>query len=446
MRTAKQYRGLSLALVLLLGVLPASVSGAEVSLKSDTLLRVFSRDTATKKDAMVLPGYEYLQLDAGQLNDYGLSYHLYGWGRADFADNDYYEDQTDGELLYGYVEYRRKANRFGARLGRQYVFEGVANEAIDGLRLSGDLGNYFGLSLYGGQAVGLVSEQGRSGDSIFGGRLAHRLGSRYEVGLSYKAIDNDDETAEEKLGLDLSLFLPANLSLFGNSAYNLETEGWGEHSYELRIPLGNLLVKPLYQHYSYEDYFGTGAKAVNPFRGLSQFNAAGAKVVNPLFGLAQFDEELSVYGVDALWQFKPKWTLGGKVKFFDYDQRDQAESVSALLIWQGSDLTQLGGEIGRTASDDTAANEYTLLRLYGYRDKIPPRFWLDFVSGDVLLTFYDEEIFGEKNSFFISLGGGKRFLNDTISLKLSADYSEDPFFDDDLRAMLTFSYLYNYKK
>jgi hypothetical protein len=446
MRLSTRYCGIFLGPIVLLGFLPASAFSAEVSIRSDTIIRAFSRDTATKRDALVLPGYEYLQLDAGQLKDYGVSYHLYGWGRADFADNDYFEDQTDGELLYGYVEYRRKANRFGGKLGRQYVFEGVANEAIDGVRLGGDLGNYFSLSLYGGQPVGLASDEGRSGDSIYGGRLAHRFGSRYELGLSYKSIDSDHENAEEKAGFDLSLFMPANLSLYGNSAYNLETEGWAEQSYELRIPLGSVLIKPLFQHFSYEDYFGVGDKAVNPFRNLSQFNTPGSPALNPILGLAQFDEELTAYGVDALWQLNPKWTLGGKAKFFTYDQRDEAQTASVLVIWQGDGLTRVGGEVGRTMSDDTAANEYTLLRLYGYREKMAERLWLDFISGDVMLVYYDEAIYGEKSSLFVSLGGGKRFLGDTLSIKLSADYSQDPYFDDDLRGMLTMSYFYNLKK
>jgi len=425
MRIGKPYRECVFALIMLLGILPAYSLSAEVVVKSDTIFRFFERDTAVERDAAVLPGYEYLQIDAGQLSDYGLSFHLYGWGRADFADNDYYDDQTDGELLYGYLEYRQKANRFGARLGRQHVFEGVANEAIDGLRLSGDLGDYFALSLYGGLPVGLDSTQSRSGDSIFGGRLSHRLGTHYEIGVSYKIIDNDSETAEEMLGFDLSAFLPADLSFFGSSAYNQETEDWAEHSYELRIPLGSVLLKPYYQHFSYEDYFSTGANAVNPFR-----------------PLAQSAEELTAYGVDALWKLDDAWTLGGKVKLFDYDQQDKAETYSVLLSWQGDNLTQYGGEIGHTTTGD-ADNDYTLVRLYGYCDAMADRFWIDFFSADLLMAYYDKAIYGEDSSLFLSLGGGKRFMDDALSVKLSGDYSQDPYFDDDLRGMLTMSYSYD---
>ena len=121
-------------------VMPGVAAGAEMSFQSDTLIRVFERDTAKEEDAAVVPGYQYLQGDIGELNDYGLSFHFNAWGRADFADNDYYSDQTAGEILYGYLEYSQEVSRFSAQLGRLYVFEGVANEAVDGLRLSSDLG------------------------------------------------------------------------------------------------------------------------------------------------------------------------------------------------------------------------------------------------------------------------------------------------------------------
>lgn len=427
MRIGKGYREGILALVLLLGVLPVGGFATEVQIKSDTLLRVFQRDTTDKQDASVVPGYEYLQVDAGHLDDYGLSFHLYGWGRADFANNDYYEDQSDGELLYGYLEYRLQANRFNARLGRQYVFEGVANEAIDGLRVSSELGEYFALSLYGGQPVGLASEQGRSGDSIYGGRLSHHLGTHYEVGVSYKKSENDSDTAADMLGVDLSLFLPANLSLFGYSKYNNETDDWAEHSYELRIPVGSVLLKPSYQHFSYQDYFDTGANAVNPFR-----------------GLAHFDEELTAYGVDALWTLDASWTLGGKVKLFEYDQLDSAQLYSVLATWQDDEeQTRVGGEVGRSVASDTAGNEYTLVRLYGYCEAMAGRSWIDFFSGDLLVSFYDESIYGEDSSLFVSLATGKRFMDDALTVKVSGDYSQDPYYDDDLRGMLTMSYRYD---
>jgi hypothetical protein len=427
MRMGTRCREVLLALMLLLGVLPTSSFGAQVHFQSDTLLQVFQRDTATEQDATVLPGYEYLQLDAGALDDYGLAFHFYGWGRADLADSHYFDDSTDGKLLYGYLEYRRPVNRFSVRLGRQYIFEGVANEAVDGLRVSSDLGDYFSLSLYGGLPVALDATQGRSGDSIYGGRLSHHYGTRYEVGLSYKAIANDSDTAEKMIGVDVSAFLPANMSFYGYSAYNSETNGWAEHNYGLRIPLGSVTLKPYFQHFAYQDFFGTGANAIGPFR-----------------VLANTDETLTAYGLDALWQVDSAWTLGGKAKLYDYKQKDTAETFSVQLTWQG-DKTQFGGEIGRTFADNTAGNDYTLGRLFGYCAAMAGRSWVDFVDADALLAYYDESIYGKDSSLFVSLGTGKHFLDKALTVKISGDYSRDPYFDNDLRGMLTLAYVYDHK-
>lgn len=429
MRFPTRYRGLLfIALVLLLAVLPATTVGAQVHFQSDTILQLSQRDTSTEKDATVLPGYEYLQFDAGALDDYGLSFHLYGWGRTDLADSGYYDDATEGKLFYGYLEYRQPVNRFSVRLGRQYVFEGVANEAVDGLRLSSDLGDYLSLSLYGGQPVALDEEQGRSGDSIYGGRLSHHFGKQYELGLSYKAIANDSDIAEKMVGVDLYASLPANMSFYGYSAYNSETNGWAEQNYELRIPIASVQLKPYFQHFAFQDFFGTGANAISPFR-----------------ILAQTGEALTAYGLDALWQVNSSWTLGGKSKFFDYDQKDSAATYSVQLAWQGENKTQYGAEIGRTMADKMAGNDYTLVRLFGYSDAMAGNTWLDFVSGDVLMAYYDKAIYAEDRSLFVSLGTGKRFLGDALSVKISGNYSQDPYYDNDLRGMLTIAYVYDHE-
>ena len=69
MRLSVRYCGIFLALILL-GILPAYSFSAEISIKSDTIFRLFERDTDSEDDATVLPGYEYLQVDAGELEDY----------------------------------------------------------------------------------------------------------------------------------------------------------------------------------------------------------------------------------------------------------------------------------------------------------------------------------------------------------------------------------------
>lgn len=410
----------------IIGVLcvPISVGAAEIRVQSDTLFRGFERDTATQKNAAVIPFYEYLQIDVDTPDEPGLAFHLYGWGRADLADNDYYTDATEGELLYGYLEYSRKMARFNAKLGRQQVFEGVANEAVDGLRLSSDLGPYFSGSIYGGLPVALDSDNGTSGDSIYGGRLAHHLAGWYDLGISYKKIRNDGTNADEITGFDLSAYLPYNVSLSGSSSYNLESDGWGEHSYELHFPLGPVALRPYFQEFQYEDYFTTGANSASPFR-----------------FLADTGERLRVGGTDVTLQAGDSWVLVAKAKQYDYQVLDDSSQYAAAqATWSsGGGQSQIGGEFGYM-NGNAAQNDYYLLRLFSYWDQLPEGCPVDFVSSDAIIVDYDQAIYGEERSLFISLAAGKKFLDDTLELKLSGDYSKDPYFDEDLRGMLTASY------
>lgn len=405
---------------------PSAVLAAELRIASDTLVRVFERDTAEGDDRPVVPGYEYLRVDYGSLQEKGLSFHLFGWGRLDFGSSGFYEDDNAGELLYGYFEYTHPGTNAGARLGRFYVFEGVANEAIDGLGLKSDLTPYFTLSAYGGFPVALDATDGRSGDSIFGGRLSHHVAAWYDVGVSYKNTENDGDKAEEVLGVDLSLNLPFGVSLFGFSSRNLDTEGWGEHSHELRIPVAGLLLRPYYQKFQFEDFFGTGVLARNPF----PFEAATG-------------ETLEVIGGDVTWPVSTDWELGARVKYLDSALRSgNSAYYSALATWHGQKLTQAGGEVGY-ANGSGGANDYRLGRLFVYCDQIQQVLPRGFVTGDLVYADYNEDIFGESDALFVSLGAGRRFLEDALEIKLSGDYSSDPFFDEDFRGLLVAKYVFD---
>jgi len=405
---------------------PADAGAAKLKVTSDTLVRVFERDTTEGEDKEVVPGYEYLQVDYGSLQEKGLSFHLYGWGRLDFASSGYYDKDNAGELLYGYFEYTHPETNAAVRLGRFYVFEGVANQAVDGLGIRSDLSPWFTLSAYGGFPVALDSTDGRSGDSTFGGRLSHHLAGWYDVGVSYKNTDNDGDNAEEMLGLDLAVYLPRGVSLVGFSSRNLDTEGWAEHSYELGIPVAGLLLRPYYRKFQYEDYFGTGALARNPFI----FEAATG-------------ETLEVVGGDVTWPVSPAWELGARVKYLDYDLRSgNSEYYSALANWHGEMLTAVGGEIGY-ANGTGGNNDYWLGRLFVYYDQLQSILPHGFLTGDLVYADYNRDIFGKSDSLFLSLGAGRRFLDEALEIKVSGDYSSDPFFDEDWRGMLVARYVFD---
>lgn len=412
-------------LALIVGM-PATLPAAEFRIQSDTLIRGMERDTRTGKDQTVAPGYEYLQIDAGQLNEKGVSFHTYGWGRFDFADNQYFEDQSDGELLYGYLQYADPATGLDLRVGRQNIAAGVGNDAIDGLQVSGDLGQWLVASAYGGQPVGFASTNGRTGDSIYGGRLGVHQGQYGEIGASYKILDNDDITAEETLGMDLALFLPADISLYGFSSRNLENKGWAEHSYEMRIPFKAVRFRPYVGQYDYEHYFGTGVNTVNPFRVLA---------VN--------GEELRVIGLDTTVKYSDALDLGVKIKGNDYDRKNGSEYASGLVTWHAANLTSVGVEVGYM-NGDLDKQKYLLTRVFGYLDDLSGA-GVGFISGDLIWAHYDQSINGRDNSLFVSLGTGRAFFDDALEVKLSGDYSRDPYFNSDVRGLLAITYRYDHK-
>lgn len=412
------FRGYAL-FAILAAFFPAWAVAAEVAVRSDTLVRVTERDTLTEEGLMVIPAYEYLRLDAGVLSEKGVSFHLYAWGRVDAGDGGFYEDDTEGELLYAYLEYARPETNVDIRLGRQYVFEGLPGDSVDGLRVKGDITPYLTFSLYGGLPVSVDSEEGRDGDILYGGRIAHHLGSHYEIGISYKKLENNDIDEEEKIAFDLSLALPWGVTLDGFSSRDRLTDEWAEHAYEMGFRMGDFLLRPSYTVIDYGAFFNRGTTGVRPFSIL----AAGG-------------DEVSVLGGDLLWRAGGGFELGGRLKSYDYDLSNDSASYGALLAtWHGNGLSQVGGEAG-SMEGDRALTDYVLGRLFFFWEH-PPLLKKGFVSGDVVYVSYEESIYGEDSSFFASLGAGNGFLNDRLRVKLSGDYSSDPYFDEDVRGTLT---------
>lgn len=424
MTRSRRLRGrLALFVVLLLGA-PLTVAAQGVQVRSDTLVRFYERDTATAKDVLVAPVYEYLQLDYGRTSGKGLTAHAYGWGRADLGDGDYFDDDATGQVLYAYLQYAQPFSNFNLRFGRQQVMTGVINDSVDGLSVAGDLGPYFSLSAVGGLPVAYDTSSGRSGDLLYGGRLAHHWGSRYEIGLSYLNSADDGEAQRQRLGADLSFALPGGVTFDGRTVYNLESDGIGEQVYQLHFNLGPVSVRPYYEQYDYGDQFATTTTTPNPFR-----------------ILAGSGEGLRAWGADVVWGGLADWELGARVRQLSYDVNSDTAAYYALLTtWHASGRTQAGGEIG-TMQGDATGNDTLLLRLYFYLDG-SGRLKDAFLSGDAIYAGYDQPLYGVDYSWSASLGAGRRFLEDTLEVKFNGDYSSDPNYDSDWRGTLALSYRY----
>jgi hypothetical protein len=399
------------------------VNAGQLEIYSHSGLAVYERDTRDAEDLTLVPFREYLGIDY-VADVEGLSFHGYGWGRFNLGDDGYFQDESDGELLYAYMDYRHDPSNVSMMLGRHHLFSGVANESLDGLSMRAPLGAIFDVSLYGGSPVALT-EDGRSGDSILGGRVANFLPGLYELGFSYKKVRNDSEDDDEKLGVDISLDLPHAIAFNGLSSLNMVTDGWAEHSYELQIPAGDFQIRPFFQRFHYDDYFSSSKNYANPFR-----------------FLADTGEELTIIGTEVDWFGAESYEVNLKAKNIDYDLRgDSSTYISGMMIRHLEDLCQVGVELG-SMFGDTSKNDYLIGRVFLYWNRLPKSAMVEFISTDLVFVGYGEDIYGQGNSTFISLGTGKTYIDRALALKFSLDYSKDPYFDNDFRAKLIAEYTF----
>ncbi|MEN8135844.1 MAG: hypothetical protein ABFS18_09975 [Thermodesulfobacteriota bacterium] len=401
---------------------PSPSSATELKFTSDTMVWGYERDKNTKRDILVAPLYEFLQVDYGALSEAGFSLHASGWGRADVGDRDFFADNETGELLYGYLEYTTENYNLSTRLGRQYVFEGPASESIDGIRVQGEI-SVFSFSGFAGLPVALDEDNGISGDAAYGSTLRYRWHEFNKIGLAYKHVTSDNNRDEESVGLDVFMALPKGVDLTVLSTRNLVSDDWAEHFVEARFDLFEIGFRPYFQLYQYEDYFSVGTNSANPFRYLAETN-----------------EELTIFATDLSKVTDSSWEYGAKLKYYDYSNLgDNSQYFSALATWHGEALTQVGAEIGAMAGDKPQ-NEYFIYRIYAYWAHHFADIKPGFVSADLVFVDYQEEIHNEDSSLFASIGSGWYLLDDSLELKLSVDYSSDPFFSDDWRGMMALTY------
>ena len=413
-------------LILLLLVPAASGKTAEVEFESETVFRMLERairegnaDLAKK----IVPIYEYFRLDAGQLleREEDLSFHAYGWARHDLNSSGFYEDNPDGELLYGYLQYSGLTRNFYLRLGRQYIPGYTADEGLDGLFVNSDISPFLAVEAFAGQSVSLASVGGRSGDFTAGGRLKANLINRYSLGLYYRYASDDGVKDEEEAGFDLSLIFLNNFSVSGRSEWNLITNGVNEHSYQALFTTSKLQIRPFIDYFKYQNILAPTVNNASPFRVLVNSN-----------------EIITSLGADISYLFNDNVSFGVKAIHYNYKiRRNTTQYFSGLAAWRYRELSEAGLELGFMNSPNIE-DGYILGRAYIYHDLAGK-----FLTADMVYTRYERGVRRKNYSFFASLGGGIKLFKDRIEVKASMDYSSDPFFDSDFRGLA--SVKYNFK-
>jgi hypothetical protein len=404
-----KLRALSLILPLLL--LSPAAFGAENEFTSKTYLK-FHEDA---RDSSYAPLYEYVELESRD-REKGLSFSLAGWAGHDF-ETAQFENKTRNELTSAMVRYSPYTDRrLLLTAGRQFIFEGVASERVDGVAVHWEPAPASGLSLFGG-APSEVEAGSANDDAVYGGRVYQRIRNRAELGLSVLSASGDGRRSREEGGVDLWLRPMASVEVKGQSSYNNITDGWREHSYNLRIfPTERLTLSGQYAELRYDDAFSTTT--------------------------------LSVFSPDTLGAGEQLVKQGGAVDYrvndnlkaaADYVHYDYRTMGGADYYGGGVWATVLGipaGLSGHRMDGPAEELRYLEARVYAYSDREAWR-----LSFDAINLRYDEPVNGLTNAY--SLNGTVRYrISDSLSTGFNVDYSRTPDFLRQTTALLNLVYGY----
>ncbi len=385
-------------------------SSAELRFTSNTYLQL--REDA--RDNKYAPLYEYFNLELNNLKDGQVSFYSSGWIRYDLSSRSGDEREND-ELTYIFLTYsplKDRSLKFSA--GRHFVFGGVASEQIDGISTRWEITPFTGFSLFGGIPVETESD-GRGSDLIYGGRVFQRIERKAEFGVSYIREVNDGSSYREEMGLDVWGRPLRWFEIQGQSFYNNITEGWLDHSYNLRIfPLQQLTLSTLFSHTDYTDAFSaTTLSAFSPdYLGLN--------------------EELTKIGGAAEYRLNNSFTGIVDYTKYEYKNTGNADYYGAKLTGKLHEVS-IGASIHRMEGD-TEKLKYTETRLYAMK-----RFSMLNLSVDAISLHYDTPYNGLSTAYSVNGTVGYKFSN-SLMATVSCDYSKSPDFTHDTKVLLKLTY------
>lgn len=397
--------------------IPLTSGAADVSLSSQTYLLYFKQDVTGAGKQTFAPIYEYLSGDAQSLGGAPVSFHFYGWGRYDFADESGTGNRS-GDVGSAYLQYRHATGNAEARLGRFFLTEGAAMDTIDGLFLKGRTPLGIGISVYGGTPVemSIVAEPTKKGDSIYGGRLFYAYPGFVEIGASYLQEKGDFQGNDRKeFGGDIWLRPASPIELIGRATYNDATRAMAYQRYVVRItPVAPLSLSGGYEQYSYKDYFQT---ALNPV--FLAPNIDNTDKVRSWFGILD-------------WEFVKNVVFEAAYKNIRHDLADpgNANRVEGGLRFTYNDRKDVAGLSAAVVTGDLPENEYQEYRAFA---SFSPGRWR--VALDALTHQYKEEINGKKREYQVVGSAGVRIAS---ALSVSGDlrYTQSPTFKEDYAGLL----------
>lgn len=245
--------------------LPGYATAADAKITSSTQY-LWYNDIFSSSDDNDTEIAEYLRLNVTKLNESGTA-AIYGYGRAtkeiDSSDDN---DDAQGRLYYLYLDYRDLLKDvLDVKAGRHFVYIPSASGLIDGATLDFKNIGPLGLRLLGGRDVRFLEERNEitgADDKLLGASLYTTLFRLTHLEASYAKRLDDGDTAREIAGANVSIYLPKNIALYGETRYDMLVKATSELLAGLRLsPVEKLTLK--IEHYqSYPQFDATSIYSV----------------------------------------------------------------------------------------------------------------------------------------------------------------------------------------
>jgi hypothetical protein len=209
-----------------------------------------TRDLYTEGKTTYLRAYQSFRFDLNQIGTKNISFHTYFRSTADFLHKNSTDPST--RIYNAYLDWKNIKKILDLRLGRQFLYAGVGNGTIDGLRF--DFKPKQKLQLTGYVGFQLPRERSTDIDTweqshILGGELATTYLKDTRLAASYVQKARDKWIEEHLIGLSAShyhkkfdFFSQFYYNLIYKKAQNFTLRGSGSELF------GNLYVALEYQY------------------------------------------------------------------------------------------------------------------------------------------------------------------------------------------------------
>jgi hypothetical protein len=173
----------------------AGASATTITGRSSTVLEWYDDPDGNT----AYPVYQYLILNARDIEDTGVDFRFYGRLGTDLNDR----VDADNRLFFAYAEKRGINDMFNVRLGRHLVFFTAGSALMDGLSVDYDNGGPYTATLFGGGDARYY-ESYDIDDRVAGGKVAGRFltDNNLKIGLSYFQKWEESATTHQLIGLD----------------------------------------------------------------------------------------------------------------------------------------------------------------------------------------------------------------------------------------------------